>query len=100
MIERNVGDIITHDSHKFRGVRLWEIISFTARTMQVRVVQHEMSRVDVGRLMTKMNNSSYILYREANPNHITVQASTFKDEDGLTQEDKQIIKEYLDDKAA
>ena len=100
MIERNVGDIITHDSDTYRGKRLWRIISFNARHIEVEVVKHNFSTVEVGRLMRKMNNYKYILYQPANPNHVTVSSLDYMQSTSLTLEDKQIIKEYLDDKAA
>ena len=99
MIERNVGDIITHDSDRHRGNRVWRILAIGGRTLSVKVVKHECSGM-VGRSTTKHNNSQYILYKPANPNHITVSSLDYMQSPTLTQEDKEIIKEYLDDKAA
>ena len=99
MIERNVGDIITYDSDHHRGIRVWKILAISNRTLFVEVVKHECSHM-IGRDVTKDNNSHYILVQPANPNHITVSSLDYITSTTLSQEDKEIIKEYLDDKAA
>ena len=99
MIERNIGDIITHDSTSHHGIRLWKIIDIRRHSLSVRIVKHECPSM-IGRRVSKMNTYAYILYQAANPNLTTVLASNYMDDDSLTEEDKEIIKEYLYDKAA
>lgn len=99
MIERNVGDIITH-AGCYKGLRLWRIVEVGSRMLEVEVVKHEMPRVLVGQRMRKFNSNCYILVTPSNPHLTTVLASNYMDDDSLTEEDKEIIKEYLYDKAA
>ena len=92
-----VGDYITPRNHH-KGNRVYRILEVEAHGYSLVVVEHD--REYIGAKVYRYFSPIYIRHQAANPNHVTVQASTFKDEDGLTQEDKQIIKEYLDDKAA
>lgn len=95
----NVGDHIT-PNNSLKGVNVYEVTTEEGVLRVIRYGQDNLSANRVGSYVHRAVGSLYILHKAANPNLITVQASTFKDEDGLTQEDKQIIKEHLDDKAA
>ena len=99
MIERNVGDIITHDSDAHRGIRMWKILDMRRHILYVKVINHECPSM-VGHNTTKANTDRYILATPANPNHVAVSSLDYMQSTSLTLEDKRIIKEYLDDKAA
>ena len=87
-----VGDYITPRNHH-KGNRVYRILEVKEDGYDSVVVEHD--RVAIGAKVYRYNSFIYILHQVANPNHVTVQASTFKDEDGLTQEDKDIIEGYL-----
>ena len=92
-----VGDYIT-PRNRYKGKRVYLILEVKEYGYDLEVIEH--SIVPIGAKVYRYHSPVYIRHQVDNPNHVTVQASTFKDEDELTQEDKQIIKEYLDDKAA
>ena len=95
MAKFNIGDHITPDN-VLKGVNVYEITEVWGRVRVIEFGQGCNRHVNfVGALVSRDIDDLYILHKEANPNLITVSSLDYNDSTTLSQEDKEIIKEYL-----